>query len=701
MAIICVLASADVATAAVGVGSSGIEDNAARELRIYKDTLLHGVSEQIQTETAIALLVRGDRQSKVILMEALVSTDNTGARQAVCRGLIQSVSLGDTIGDRKEFMEPLIGLLVDTDGQDAKLAAEALLVFKYKDIRGKLTRYVTSDDLDRRIRLNVVYALQLRSDPDAISDIINLIDDADGEISQAAEKALQEAFGIPVGSDKQVWRQILKDLQRKSPNEIRRDRSLQQARKVRRLQSERDMWQGLYLSSVDNEYESADENVKGKFLTEKLSSSYAEVKLWALDKVSRRPGGIVFPDDFGTKLLELISDEDRSVRLETVRVLSTMSELNPAEKLLSQFRVEGPGPVRLEMLDALGEACYYAFSPGSNITLSVEVKDETLDLAKFYMARDDPQEARIGAEVIRKLLELNGLEKVRVENYLKLILKRYEKAKLAKSDLRYDLLGVMARLCSQAGSFKERAEIIFKRSFIEGLDDADSAQVREVSAIGLSNINKAEAFRMLKEKGLIGDASETVRMYVIELAAQTGKAEDVEWLSEKLGFNGEGDAAYKSIVEILRRQNAGVVEEWARKFVQNGRNTEQIIELYEISLKKAKGPKDTTIRSNARRYLLDVYLKENPEKSVQIVAEVLKEGDAAASDPLFVSLKAYLDSKNVEQVTKLALLESLSQIEAAGRAGWLAMLDGWKKQYAPKPEPVAEPKSEATPEPVK
>jgi hypothetical protein len=154
-------------------------------------------------------------------------------------------------------------------------------------------------------------------------------------------------------------------------------------------------------------------------------------------------------------------------------------------------------------------------------------------------------------------------------------------------------------------------------------------------------------------------------------------------------------------VEILRRQNAGVVEEWARKFVQNGRNTEQIIELYEISLKKAKGPKDTTIRSNARRYLLDVYLKENPEKSVQIVAEVLKEGDAAASDPLFVSLKAYLDSKNVEQVTKLALLESLSQIEAAGRAGWLAMLDGWKKQYAPKPEPVAEPKSEATPEPVK
>ncbi|MCK5564187.1 MAG: hypothetical protein KAJ07_02990 [Planctomycetes bacterium] len=698
MATFCGLACADIASAVGGfVSPGGAEDNAARELRIYKDTLLHGVSEQIQTDTVITLLVRGDRESKAILIEALVSRDNVNARRAVCRGLIQSVALGDTIGSRKEFLEPLIGLLVDTEGVDAKLAAEALLVFKYRDLRQKLTRLVKTSELDRRIRLNVVYALQLRSDPDAISDIINLIDDPDGEISQAAEKALQEAFGIPIGADKQVWRQILKDLQQKSPNEIRRDRLLQQERRVRSLQAQRDTWRNLYLGSLDNEYESADESARGKFLTDKISSGYTEVKLWALDKTSNTSSGTVLPEDFRPKLLGLISDADRSVRLETVKVLSKMSELNPAEQLLAQFKVEEPGAVRLVMLETLGEACYYAFSPGSNITLDVAVKDETLEFAKFYMGSDDPQEARVGAEVLRKLLELNGLKKVRVENYLKLILKRYDKARLANSDLRYDLLSVMARLCSQAGSFEERAEIIFKKSFVEGLDDVDSAHVREASAIGLSNINKAEAFRMLKEKGLGTDENETVRMYVIELAAETGKAGDIGWLSEKPGFNGEGEAAYKSIVEILRRQNAGVVEDWARKFAAGDRSTEQVTELYEIALRKAQGPKDATIRSNARRYLLDVYLKDNPEKAVQIVADALKESDAAVQEPLFVTLTAYLDSKNVEQAAKLTLLESLSNIEITDRPGWAAMLEGWKKQYAPKPEIVPEP----TPEPAK
>ncbi len=696
-AIFCGLVCAEVGGIVTGLVSPGAEDIDALELRIYKDTLLHGASEQIQAETAIALLLRGDRQSKEILIKAILSKDNVSARRAVCRGLSQSVALGDTIGSRKEFLEPLIGLLIGTDEVDARLSAEALLVYKYRDLRKKLTRLVKSSELDRRIRLNVVYALQLRTDPDAFSDIINLIDDPDGEISQAAEKVLQEAFGIPIGTDKQVWRQILKDLQRKSPNEIRRDRLLKQERRVRSLQAQLDKWRSLYMGSLDNEYESSDESSRGKFLTDKISSEEVEVKLWALDKISHTSGGTVLPEDFRPKLLGLISDVDRSVRLETVKVLSKMSELNPAEQLLAQFKVEEPGEVRLVMLETLGEACYYAFSQGSNITLDVKVKDETLELAKFYMGSDDSQEARVGAEVLRKLLELNGLEKIRVEKYLKLILKRYEKAQLANSDLRYDLLSVMARLCSQAGSFEKRAEMIFKKSFVEGLGDVDSAHVREASAIGLSNINKAEAFRMLKEKGLDTDESETVRMYVIELAAKAGKAGDIEWLFEKLGFNGEGEAAYKSIVEILRRQNAGVVENWARKFAAGGRSAEQVTELYEIALRKAKGPKDVTIRSNARRYLLDIYLKDNPDKAVQIIADALKESDAAAQEPLLVALKAHLDSKNVEQAAKLTLLESLSNIEATDRPGWAAMIEGWKKQYAPEPEPVAEP----TPEPVK
>lgn len=659
------------------------EDNLARELRIYKEALIHGVNEQIQTDTAIALLVQGDKQSKAILLESLTSEENIGARRAVCRGLIQSVALGDAIGSKKEFLEPLIGLLVDKDGMDARLAAEALLIFQYRDLRQRLITLVKSHELDQRIRLNVIYALQLRPDPDAISDIINLIDEPDKEISQAAEKSLQEAFGIPVGTDRQVWKQILKDLQKKSPNDIRRDRLLQQERKVRLLQSERDIWQNLYLSSLDKEYENADEVAKGRFLTDKLSSEYTAVKLWTLDKISHRSGAAVLPEDFGPKLLALIMDSDRQVRLQTAKVLSKMSELNPAETLLTQLKTEEPGQIRLAMFETLGEACYYAFSPGSSIKLPTEIKDETMNLAKWYINRPDANEARVGAEVIRKLLELNGLDKETIDSYLTLISSRYQLAKSQDPSLQSDLLNVMARLCSQPGTFREGAVRIFKEAFIAGLDDIENPRVRQAAATGITNIDKAEAFRILKEKGFANDADESARKHVIELAAQAGKTEDLDWLAEKLTSNGEGQTAYRSMLEILNRQNATVVEDWAGRFVKQDRDRKKTIELYEIALKKAKGQSDELIIANTRRYLLKAYLQDNQEKALAIVTNVLTETDISARHPVAIELKSYFGS-DAPAESKTALLTALAKIQIADRPDWKALLATWIP-----PEPIA------------
>jgi len=658
------------------------QENLARELRIYKEALNHGGNEQIQTDTAIALLVRGDKQSKAILLESLTSQENIAARRAVCRGLIQSVALGDAIGSKNEFMQPLIGLLVDKDGIDAKLAAEALLIFQYRDLRQRLITLVKSRELDQRIRLNVIYALQLRPDPDAISDIIKLIDEPDKEISQAAEKALQEAFGIPVGTERQVWEQVLNDLQKKSPNEIRRDRLLQQERKVRLLQSERDIWQNLYLASLEREYEIADEVAKGKFVTDKLSSEYTAVKLWALDKISHRSGAAVLPDDFGPKLLALISDPDRQVRLQTAKVLSKMSELNPAESLLTQLKTEEPDEVRLAMFEALGEACYYAFSPGSSIKLPVEIKDETLDLAKWYINRPNANEARVSAEVIRKLLELNGLDKEDIDSYLALILSRYRLAKSQDKSLQPDLLNIMARLCSQPGSFREGAVKTFKQAFVDGLDDMENPRVRQAAAVGITNIDKAEAFRILKQKGFISDTSESARKHIIELAAQTGKTEDLQWLTEKLTSNGEGEIAYRSMLEILNRQNASVVEDWARRFERQDRDREKIVELYEMALKKAKGLNDEVVLANARRYLLKVYLQDNQEKAMGIVTEVLTETDISVRHPVALELKSYLGSAKTPAASKQTLLEELGKIDTAERPNWKTLLETWQP---PKP----------------
>ncbi len=667
------------AVAAANALNNEPKANAARQLRIYKDALFQGTSEQSRQDAAIELLLSDDNESRKILLEALTSRDNTGARQAVCRGLISCRALGAVIRNRNDFREGLVGILVDEGELDAQLAAEAMLIFKYREISSRLEKLARSGEVERRIRLNVVYALEIRPDKEAMSELIRLLDDADVEIAGAAERALQDSFGIPVGTDKEVWQKILEDLQRKSPNEIRRERLLQQETRMRKLQAERDLWQGLYLAGLDKEYEGIDETARGALLFERLGSELTAVKLWALDRVSRRSAGTSLPAEFGARLIGLISDEDSGVRLATARVLSKMSALNPAQKLLEQFGVEKYDDVRLAIFEALGEACYYAFSPGSEIELSGEVRNETLELAARYIIEKDGRKAKKGAEVIRKLLELPGLEAARAQKYLGLIAGRGEQAKSEDGPLRSELLGIMATLCGRGSYYRVAASKLFEEAFLEGLRVDEDDGVREAAVAGLVNINGAKALVLFKERGLSDDDSSTIREAVIELAGRAGKQEDVGWLAEKVDSNGEGQLAQEAIGTILGRQKAAVVADWAEQLAWDGAGSEQVRALFEVAEKKADSEKAVEVLWSVREALVEIYLESNDAGQVgRVMSARLSEQDIVAEDALVEQIDAYLVSDEVEPVAKETLIVVLEGIESGERPRWSEQVKIWR-----------------------
>ena len=76
------------------------------------------------------------------------------------------------------------------------------------------------------------------------------------------------------------------------------------------------------------------------------------------------------PTELGPVLVDLISHQDRDVRLKTAKLLSLMGQLSSAERLLKQLEVEQDSEVRMELFVALGGACYYAFSPNSGLKIS-------------------------------------------------------------------------------------------------------------------------------------------------------------------------------------------------------------------------------------------------------------------------------------------------------------------------------------------
>jgi len=704
--------------------AAGGSEDLARQLRIYKDALLRGSNEQSRIDAAVELLRRPDPHSRAVLLEVLASRENPPARQAVCGGLSKSRVWAQPLRNRKDFLEPLLGMLIDEQGLDAELAAKALMIFEYRQVSERLKKLVRSNEIDRRVRLNVIYALKLRTDKKAISELVNLLDDADKEVAEAAKEALP--YWIPVDADR---RMILRDLERKSTNEIIRDRMRFQEEQIRRLEKERDTYLALYVSALDKEYESADEPVRGAMLVEKLGGEFARIKLWALGKILSYSGEM--PQDFRDRIIGLISDQDRRVRLETARVLSRMAKLNPAESLLEQFKAESYDDVRLAIFEALGEACYYAFSAGSEIDVGTEIRDETLKLAAAYLDDENSEKAKKGAEVIRKLLELNGQGKAKANEYLRKVMARYERAVADNSALRTELLHVMARLCAQGGS-RVLAGKLFEKAFLAGLGVPDDPAVREASVAGLSNIDKLAAFALFKNRRMIDDSSITVKNAVMDLAAQVGKEEDLQWLVKRLGANnGQGDSAWKGMAGILGRSTAAVVFEWSQKLGDEG-SDKRLTALLQMAENKAVTEKKDDVLESVRAKLLEFYERKGdnenvivycrklletpgdrqdtgsielklfsaylsnanaPEAGTIISARLAEKKDLDSADLFVVRIEEYLNSQQALAEAKAELVAVLAGIKTTDQAQpmWSQLVKAWQQKVQPKEQPPTKP----------
>ena len=689
--------------------------DSARQLRIYSETLTRGSSAQSRTDAAIELLRRADDGAWEILLKAMLVKDNPGARRAVCQALIKSISWESSFRSRSPFIEPLVGMLVDESGADAKLAAESLMVFKYDEVSKRLSSLASASEIDRRIRLNAIYALSLWPDKGALLTLVNLLDDADVEVSSAAADALPG--WIAVGGDKQ---KILLELQRKSPDEIIKAHLEDLRLEMGKVKVERDAWKKLYLGSIDQEYAKSGNEEKGKILLKSMASELGSVRVWAVGKVAAYTGSR--PEGFRERLLALISDPERSIRLTTANTLANMSSLDPAAKLLDQLRVEKYTDVRLAIFDALGEACFFAFSPGSKIKLPESIRTETLQIATGYLSSPDGATAAKGAEVLGKLLELNGLPISDSQKYLLLLAKRYEDFKGMNGPLRGVLLNVMARLCS-LGGYQEKSAEHFGSYFIEGLAVKDDSSVREAAAAGLVSIDKVVAFRLFKENGFANDSSALVRRMVIRLAGELGKPEELLWLVERVKSNGESEVAWEAMRNILLRQKAAEVYAWGQKLAERPDKSDHASELLEMTEKKAEGEKNIPVLTSARKSLLSLNLQkgnysrvilycsklldstkdaseveklqhillgaylmtDSNENVVQMFSSHLSRADIAAGNGFVNVIDNYLVNNNVPAAKKAAVVKLLAGIKLPpSHTQWAGQIKKWQEQVTPK-----------------
>ncbi len=691
-----------------------------KQLDINKNALLEGPSEEIRIKAAIVMLGSENPLARKILVDGLMQTKNSAARIAVCKALIQTRSSDGQIKNKEDFIQPLFSVF-DTDvAAEAQLAAEAMLIYEYGKIEKSLEAIVTDASKRVRTRINAIHALRLWPDMEATIRLIRLVDDPEKQVSAEAENALH-SLGIPVGENYWTREQNIIELRSKGRDEFLREWLIRQEAQMRQMRVELNSWQNRYQSALSKIYDGiSDDGARGKFLAEHLGSSEAVIKLWALEKVSQWRKGT--NPKLPTALLEpilvnLISDADRNVRLKTVTLLSLMVELNSAQQLLAQLEAEPDDQVKTGLLDALGGACSYTLLPSSPVKISPEIRKQALGWAAKYLSEEDAGKARKGAEVLRKLLEPEGIKPEELDGYLGLLAKRYSQQQKPDGALRGELLSAMAGLCSQGSAAKAKAAALFGPLFIEALRD-ETNFVRETAVDGLIYIDKSSALRRLR-KDFVNDPSEILRKKLINLAGEIGGKEDLTWLSEKIGSNSESGPAWQAMIKIFDGSDSSILNEWMDKFTsqsskiklseeqkiaflkkaeakaQSENRTEMLKEVRErlAELYQRIGQFDRAAEYLDRLYkaartseeieailpnLLDVYLRSSKlDLASELVGTCLAKNDMSGDNAVLVSIDNYL-SKPPPGADPKAVLQALSGVKLSGaRPKWQEWLKNW------------------------
>ena len=716
--------------------ASTAEAESERPLQLYKAALMnHGSSEQMQADAAQLLLLSKDPNDRTILLDALKQSENSAARAAVCKALIRALGEQRTVERSEDFIGPLLGILsTEQDFDVVKLATEASLFFEYERLSKRLEEFAGDASVPVRARLNAIYALKLQPDKRAAIALMKLVDDPDGQVAAESKEALR-FLGIPVGKDAETRKQIIVKLKGESPEAFLRNRLIWQGEQMRRVEAERDLLRRQYLAALDKVYRGLKSgSEKGVFVAEHLRSSHEVVRLWGLEELYQlRIGGTSeLPADLGPILTGLLWDPAREVRLRAARLLSVMAELNSADKLLERIRIEDDGEVKTEVLVALGAACSYASVGGSPATISYETRTETLEWASSFLLETDANKSQNGAEVIKKLLERDGLASADVGKYLGLLGQRYEQEK-AKGDgqFRGELLGRMAALCAEGSACRVEAISLFEALFEGALEDKADF-VREAAVNGLVYIDSPGVLTKFAAV-LVNDPSVRVRGRLINLAGEIGGEVELSWLWDQIGSQPDSGLAWEAMLKIFRRSEGAALAKWIGQLdFSNPReklDDEQKIAVLEIAEQKiveiealgairkklaalykvsgrfdqaadyysrlydsAQGPKE---KEAIRADLLDVYLRwPNVDQAAKLINNCILGRDLDPNSGIVSVIDGYLEAPPVGTDPNSVLKELFGMVRMdgiEGLPGWMEQMRRWAERLASK-EPSERPK---------
>ena len=198
--ILCLVAAGGVCAQAVPMPE--LTDAEQTDLRLLTGQLADPARvAKTKLEAAGQLLMRSYPQAAAALRGFLEANDNRPAQIAVAEAIAAGAA------DNKLFIDPLMAMLVGAEASVRGPAARALATYKNHGVHDRLMKLVHDPKTDRAVCLEVITILQGLLDKKAVDALIQLLDDSDAAVRDAAAAALTNLTSIRTfGNDPVRWK---------------------------------------------------------------------------------------------------------------------------------------------------------------------------------------------------------------------------------------------------------------------------------------------------------------------------------------------------------------------------------------------------------------------------------------------------------------------------------------------------------------
>jgi HEAT repeat protein len=599
-------ATAALAAQAAGAGLTGEQE---LELRMFTGQLADASrAAKTKVEAAELLLSRGYPQAAEALRKFLEDPANRMGQIAVAEAI---ASRGT---EQQMFVEPLMAMLTGTEPSVRPAAARALAAYRTGGVADKLLAIAQDEKADKTVRLVTISALQRVLDRQAVDVLIQLVDNHDLAIRNAAAESLAKLTNIrDFAGDPKKWKKWWSQNKTKPASAWLADLAESLAREKTRLEDENTELKTRLAAAMTDYYAATPAAVQDKLLIGFLKDPLPDVRLVGVRLTDRRvsTSGEV-PEEIRAQLCAMLADDDSRIRRATALLEANLGDPNAADLLLGRLKVEEIPEVKQGLLTAVGQ-----------------LKDPKVvgPVLKEVDSKDAPVAAAAAAALARVALAA-PLEGAIHDLAVKVLLARY--ADSSSSSVNGYAPALREALLTAMGTIADENFIPAMRS---ALADA-AATVRLAGVKGLAQFRKLELTDAVAH--LAGDDDRGVRQAVLDALGLIAGARDLQTVLKRTEPAVEPDAtvrekAWTVAMAILAKADAQTLAGVCDALADRLDAVSQRITLRQMLVASLRASKNNQWPAASRKLAVDLLAASRPAEAAPLLGQAYAACQAGKS----------------------------------------------------------------------